>query len=112
MSSTRPTVLLTLGRLPPAIDLARAYRAAGWRVIVADPFWLNMARTSLAVARVHKVTAPQRSPTQFLEDVAALVERYNVSQVIPVSEETPWVSRLKAHLAVPVFCGEPDQVIA
>ncbi|MEL7311790.1 MAG: ATP-grasp domain-containing protein [Pseudomonadota bacterium] len=111
MSQPRPTVLLTLGRLPPAIDIARAFRSAGWRVIVADPFRLNMARTSLAVSRVHRVAGPTKSPNQFRRDITDLVRRYDVQLVVPVSEETPWVSGLKHQLTADVFCGEQDCVL-
>ena len=45
------TVLLTLGRLPKALELARALRAAGARVLVAEPFAKHLTGTSRAVER-------------------------------------------------------------
>jgi len=30
-----PSLLLTIGRLPKALDFARSFHAAGWRVVVA-----------------------------------------------------------------------------
>ena len=38
------TALLTLGRLPKGLDLARALAAEGWRVVVAEPFGWHLAR--------------------------------------------------------------------
>lgn len=111
MRAERPTVLLTLGRLPPAIDLARAFHSEGWRVIVADPFWLNMARTSNTVDRTHAVTAPAIDPEQFLKDLQTLINRYAVDLVVPVSEETPWVAQLKSRISTAIFCGAQEQVL-
>ncbi|MEN9755617.1 MAG: hypothetical protein RLZ07_1999, partial [Pseudomonadota bacterium] len=39
------SVLLTLGRLPKGLDIARSFHRAGWRVIIADPARDHLART-------------------------------------------------------------------
>ena len=111
MSKASRTVLLTLGRLPPAIEIARAFHGAGWRVIVADPFRVNMARTSRAVSHVETVPSPIDDPDQFREALLNLMERFDVDLVVPVSEETPWIAELKSSAAIPVFCGPLDQVL-
>ena len=43
------TVLLTLGRLPKALELARALHDEGARVIVAEPFGAHVCKVSRAV---------------------------------------------------------------
>ena len=55
---TEPTVLLTLGRLPKALEVARALRGAGCRVIVAEPFRRHLTGASRAVARSVVVPSP------------------------------------------------------
>jgi hypothetical protein len=67
------TVLLTLGRLPKALALARACRAAGCRVLVADPFRWHLCRPSRAVDRCYRVTAPNTSLSAYLDDLEAIV---------------------------------------
>ena len=52
------TVLLTLGRLPKALELARALHAAGCRVVVAEPFRRHLTGASRQVARSVQVTSP------------------------------------------------------
>ena len=52
------TVLITLGRLPKALDLARGFKALGYRVIVAEPFRWHLTGVSNVIARRFTVTAP------------------------------------------------------
>lgn len=81
------TVLLTLGRLPKGLDVARALHAAGCRVVVAEPFAWHICRLSRAVARSYQVTAPNLDKARYLDDLAAIVERESVDVIVPVSEE-------------------------
>jgi hypothetical protein len=45
----RDTVLLTNGRLPKAMDIARALHRAGCRVGIADPFRMHLTKVSNCV---------------------------------------------------------------
>ena len=93
------TVLLTLGRLPKGLDLARSFRRAGYRVIVADPFRWHLMRVSNTVARSYQVTAPAIDPERYLEDLVRIIKREAVDLVVPVSEEVLHVAALKERLA-------------
>jgi hypothetical protein len=57
---TPGTVLITIGRLPKALDFARAFHARGWRVVVAEPFRRHLTGASRQVARSMQVTSPVR----------------------------------------------------
>lgn len=104
------TVLLTLGRLPVALELARALYAGGWRVLVADPYAWPMCRLSNTVSRSFKVTAPAIDQHRYLQQLQQIINDEQVSLVIPVSEETLYVSALKHRVSdeVNVLCM--DQV--
>ncbi len=92
------TVLLTLGRLPKALDLARGFARLGCRVIVAEPFAWHLARVSRAVAACHVVPAPRDDPQAYLAALTRIVEIENVDLVVPVSEEIVHVAFLAAML--------------
>ncbi len=79
------TVLLTLGRLPKALALARACRALGCRVIVAEPFRWHLCRPSRAVDLCVRVTAPNVDREAYFRELLALIERERVDLVLPVS---------------------------
>lgn len=106
------TVLLTLGRLPKCLDLARCFHSAGWRVVVAEPFAWHPARMSNSVARSVRVTAPRLSKTAYLDDLAAVAAAERVDLIVPVSEETMHVSRLhdRPGFGVPVY--SPPHAVA
>lgn len=92
------TVLLTLGRLPKALALARACKARGCRVIVADPFRWHLCRPSRAVDRSCRVRAPNTDLEGYFEDLLEIISRENVSLVLPVSEEALHVASLAPRL--------------
>jgi len=92
------TVLLTLGRLPKALDLARGFSRAGHRVIVAEPHRHHLAGASRHVARSVVVTAPSASAETYLQDLMEVIRAERVDLIVPVSEEILHVSRLAPRL--------------
>jgi predicted ATP-grasp superfamily ATP-dependent carboligase len=107
------TVLLTLGRLPVALELARALHAAGWRVIVAEPFSRHLCRLSNTVYKSIVVTAPVSDPDAYLDELESIIKRESVSLVLPVSEETLFVAKLKSRESclVSVLCMQHAQLL-
>ena len=77
------TVLLTLGRLPKALDLARGFSRAGSRVIVADPFGWTLTGASRHVAREFAVPPPSKGSAEYLAALAEIVARESVDLVVP-----------------------------
>ncbi|MEL7480506.1 MAG: ATP-grasp domain-containing protein [Pseudomonadota bacterium] len=92
------TVLLTLGRLPKGLELARALHGAGCRVLVADPFGLHVCKPSRAVAKSFRVRAPNQDRQGYLDDLADIIDGEGVDLVVPVSEEAVHVSFLRERL--------------
>jgi predicted ATP-grasp superfamily ATP-dependent carboligase len=114
---TTRTVLLTLGRLPPAVDIARSFAGAGWRVVVAEPFRRHMAGTSRAVDRALRVPAPAADASGYLAALERVIGDEGVDLVVPVSEETMHVAALRDRLAgtagaPAVFCAPRAATLA
>ena len=107
-----PTVLLTLGRLPKALEVARALQGAGCRVIVAEPFKRHLTGASRSVARSVTVTSPIADREAYLGELAALVAAEGVSLVLPVSEEILHASLLHGRLPAGVrLAAMPHEVL-
>lgn len=108
------TVLLTLGRLPKGLDLARSFRQAGYRVVVADPFRWHLMRVSRAVSRSYQVPAPSVDPDGYLDELERIIRRENVSMVVPISEESMYVAALKARLgsSVDIYAMSQEELLA
>ena len=92
------TALLTVGRFPKALALARGLHRAGVRVIVADPLKRQLCTVSRAVAKNYQVTAPNRDLAAWEQDILEIVEREQVTDLIPASEEICHVAALAPKL--------------
>lgn len=103
------TVLLTLGRLPTALDLARGFAAIGWRVVVAEPFAWHLCRPSRSVARSYQVTAPTRDPDAYAREILDIAAREQAELILPVSEETMHLAALHDQLPPGVRLYAPRQ---
>lgn len=93
-AGVKPTVLITLGRLPKALELCRGFAAIGWRVVVAEPHGRHLCGASRAVARSVKLPSPAADRSTYLDALARLAREEGASLVIPVSEEALHVAFL------------------
>lgn len=98
MNSTKPTALVTLGRLPKGLAICRALARAGWRVVVAEPHRRHLCGLSKYVDASHGVTAPNTDRNAYLADMMDVVAREQVSLIVPVSEEIMHVAALRERL--------------
>lgn len=92
------TVLLTIGRLPKALDFARSFKAAGWRVLVAEPFKSHLTGASKCVDQCFQLPPPSKSKQGYLTALLRLIEDEAVDLVLPLSEETMHVAHLAGRL--------------
>lgn len=105
------TALLTLGRLPKGLDIARALYGAGWRVIIAEPFGWHLCRPSHAVSTCFKVTAPVQDEDAYLAELLDIVRREAVELVVPISEEAMYAAALKQHLPMGTLFFGADRTL-
>lgn len=110
---TAPTILLTLGRLPKGLDVARSFHRLGCRVIVAEPFERHLTGASRAVAKSVAVRPPSTGKRAYLEDLARVVREEGVDWVVPISEETMHVTFLRALVPenVTIFAPPPEALL-
>ena len=106
------TVLLTLGRLPKGLDIARSFHESGWRVIIADPARDHLSRVSNHVALSITVPPPATEPKAYLAALRDVIVSQSVDLVIPVSEEIMYVSKLKEapDLQSRLFCMPSNMI--
>lgn len=100
------TVLITGGRAPVALDLARKFARSGTRVVVAESSRAQLCARSAAVAVSHRVPPPNRAPEAFADALADIVKLEGVRLVVPTCEEIFWVARARKRLQCEVL-AEP-----
>ncbi|MEM8982761.1 MAG: ATP-grasp domain-containing protein [Pseudomonadota bacterium] len=94
----RKTALLTLGRLPKGLDIARALDLAGWRVIVAEPCRWHLTAVSRAVAESIAVPSPVDDRAGYDAAIRQIVNAHDVSLIVPISEESLYIAALAEYL--------------
>ncbi|WP_163568491.1 glycosyltransferase [Fodinicola feengrottensis] len=87
-------MLITGGRAPVALDLARKFARRGARVVVvAESVSAQLCGRSRAVARTHRVPPPRQRPAAFVAALADIVRREEIDLIVPTCEEIFAVSR-------------------
>jgi hypothetical protein len=86
------TVLLTGGRAPCTLALARLFHAAGHRVLVAESVEHHLCRVSKAVERSFRVPPPNGTPGVYVAALADIIVREQVDVLIPTCEEIFFVA--------------------
>ncbi|KAK5128768.1 hypothetical protein LTR85_000101 [Meristemomyces frigidus] len=83
----RLRVLLTNGRFPVSLDLARQLHRAGHTVYCVDPMRFHVCAFSVAVEKSHPVPAPHDDAKGYINGVLKAVKKWKIDQIIPVHEE-------------------------
>ncbi|KAF8966930.1 hypothetical protein BDZ97DRAFT_1903600 [Flammula alnicola] len=93
MCKTRATnanplnILLTNGRFPVSLDLARQLKLAGHHVYVVDCMHYHVCKFSRDVKRSFRVPVPHEDPSGFIEGVKRAVQNADIHLIIPLHEE-------------------------
>jgi len=95
------TVLLTTGRIPGALELARALHRAGHRVIITECFRTHICRYSRATYRSYQI-APANDLPRFKQDILRVIDKEKVDLVIPTCEEVMHLASFAHEL--PTHC--------
>jgi len=92
-------ILLTGGRAPATLELARILNAAGHVVFMAESLRCHLARPSRAIARNYQVPPPNRAPDAYIQALCAILCREKIDLLLPTCEELFWVARGRAQLS-------------
>ena len=92
-------ILLTCGRIPSALFLARALHRAGAEVHVADSFPVHICKASNAVHTNHKTTSPTISKSTYKTEILNIIAKYKIDLVIPVFEDGIFLSEFYTDIA-------------
>lgn len=90
--STAENILITGGRAPVALELARLFKAAGHRVFVAESAEYHLCRVSSAVEACYRVPSPRHHPQEYMQRLAGLIEELGIHCLIPTCEEIFYIA--------------------
>jgi len=85
-------ILITGGRAPATLHLARLLKQKKHRIYVADTFARNLTAVSQYVDKSFVIPAPRQAPKDFVNQMRIIIKDYDIDIVIPTCEETFHVS--------------------
>lgn len=84
--------MLTGGRAPVTLDLARKFKEAGHDVYVAESVNHHLCQYSNAVKKCFIVPAPATKKSEYINALLLLIKNYKIDLLIPTCEETFYIS--------------------
>lgn len=85
-------ILLTGGRAPVCLHLARLFTSAGHRVYVADSMKQHVCRHSKFVKKSFITEKPTLNPGAFIHDLITIIKNEKIDLLIPTCEEIFYIS--------------------
>ncbi len=92
---TKKRILITGGRAPVALDLARSLGSAGHEIFVAESLPYTLSSYSKYVRKTLQVPSPAAHPAAFGEAIQQILEREKIDVLIPTCEEIFYLSRYR-----------------
>lgn len=91
-------ILLTGGRAPVTLELARLFAQAGHTVFVAESAPRHLCQTSRAVYHSYQVPPPKQAPAAFVAALRQIIEQVQIDWLIPTCEEIFYVAQGREQL--------------
>jgi hypothetical protein len=103
-------ILVTGARAPVAQDLARACRAAGMDVHLADSVTPFAARALRPRFPIHRLPPPRQAFADFRERMVGLIAEIDPDRIVPTCEEVFWLAEAASRdgYADRLFAPAPD----
>ena len=92
MKSVSQKILLTGGRAPATLELARAFHRAGHAVFMAESLRGHLSEPSASLARNFLIPPPRQQTRAFLDALEKIVRENKIDLVIPTCEEVFYVA--------------------
>src|SRR5512140_1701805 len=102
-------VLLTGGRAPATLELARLFHRSGHRVFVAESLRGHLSAPSRAVNGNFVVPPPRQDTEGFIKALRGIIAAQHIDLLIPTCEEIFYVSKGLHELPCKVL-AEPIDV--
>lgn len=96
-------ILLTGGRAPAALELARAFHKAGHTVFMAESLRGHLSQPSNAIKANFMVPAPRQEKDAFLVALKTIIIENSIDLLIPTCEEVFTVAMGREQLPCTVF---------
>ncbi|MFS0839079.1 ATP-grasp domain-containing protein [Paenibacillus sp. 1P03SA] len=91
-------ILITGGRAPAALDLARQLSALGHTICAAESLESPLLRFSRCIEKFTRIPGPRENPDAFAEALQNIVREQRIDLLIPTCEEIYYIAAIKDRL--------------
>jgi predicted ATP-grasp superfamily ATP-dependent carboligase len=92
-------ILITGGRAPAALELARIFKRAGHQVFTAESQANCLTQASHCVQCAFHVPPPRQNTAQFIQALKHIVQDQAIDLIVPTCEEVFYLAQGRAELA-------------
>ena len=92
-------ILLTGGRAPVTLTLARLFAQANHTVFSAESAPYHLCRASSAIRRSYQTPSPKAAPVAYLDALTTIIQHEQIDYLIPTCEEIFYIAQGRAHLS-------------
>ena len=96
-------ILLTGGRAPATLELARAFYKAGHTVFMAESLRGHLSQPSNAITKNFLVPPPRRQTSAFINALKTIITENKIELLIPTCEEAFYVAMGREQFPCTVF---------
>jgi predicted ATP-grasp superfamily ATP-dependent carboligase len=100
-------ILITGGRAPATLQLARLLHQQKHNIYIADTFAYNLSGVSQFINKSFVIPPPRQAPKAFVKEMKRILKDYQIDILLPTCEETFHVSKYKDTFSTNcfVFCA-------
>jgi predicted ATP-grasp superfamily ATP-dependent carboligase len=105
-------ILLTGGRAPVTLELARLLSKAGYNIFVADSVKYYLSKYSKAVIKSFVIPSPRFNYSGFIDALIIIIKQEKINLLIPTCEEIFYIGNALDQLTslCTVFCESLDKL--
>ena len=103
-------ILLTGGRAPVALELARVFHRTGHKVFMAESARGHLSQPSRALEANFLVPPPRQQTAAFLEALKTIINQNKIDLLIPTCEEVFYIGMGRGQLPCKVFAESIEKL--
>ncbi len=103
-------ILLTGGRAPAALELARVFHRTGHKVFMAESARGHLSQPSRALVANYLVPPPRQETPAFLEALKTIIIQNKIDLLIPTCEEVFYIGMGRDQLPCKVFAESIEKL--
>ncbi|UTH02281.1 ATP-grasp domain-containing protein [Macrococcoides canis] len=105
-------ILITGARAPISYEVVQQQVALGRKVYLTDSTKKVSIKKSKFIEQFILTTSPRFSTELYIQDINDIIDTYQIELVIPLNEESFYLSYMKSHIKAPVYVEDIQKMLS